>query len=155
MPIKVLFVCLGNICRSPMAEGVFQSLVKESGLEDKFIVDSAGTSSWHVGEKAHHGTRRVLAAHGVAYSGRSRQISARDKSDSWDYIVAMDQSNLREIRRNLGDHPELHLLLDFASHSGLRDVPDPYYNGKFEDVYALVEEGSKGLLAHIRRENGL
>ena len=155
MTVSVLFVCLGNICRSPMAEGVFRSMVENEGLDDKFVIDSAGTGSWHVGEQAHSGTRRVLANHGISYRGRSRQIDRNDKGSGWDYVIAMDQRNLRQLQQYLGDHPELHLLLDFSDQSRVRDVPDPYYDGNFEVVYALVEEGSIGLLAYIREKENI
>jgi protein-tyrosine phosphatase len=152
--VRVLFVCLGNICRSPMAEAVFQKLVDEAGLAKQIAVDSAGTGSWHVGEKAHRGTRQVLSQHGIGYNGRARQVRAQDM-DHQTYIVAMDQSNLDELKRRFGHHPRLYRLLDFASQSDVRDVPDPYYTGNFEYVYQLVSDGCRGLLATIRQQEGL
>ena len=152
MTVKVLFVCLGNICRSPMAEAVFTELVREAGLEDKFEIDSAGTGSWHVGEKAHRGTRQVLADHGIQYRGRSRQVGRGDLAKDWTYIIAMDQSNLHQLRHTFGDHPRMCRLLDFAPQSDIRDVPDPYFRGNFDDVYQLVEEGCRGLLGAIREQ---
>ena len=154
MAVKVLFVCLGNICRSPMAEAVFQKMVDEAGLSDRIIVDSVGTGSWHVGEKAHQGTRRVLAQHGIDYNGRARQVRSSD-IDQQTYVVAMDQSNLNDLQRNFGQHPRLYRLLDFASQNEVRDVPDPYYNDNFEYVYQLVADGCAGLLATIRAQEGL
>lgn len=153
--ITVLFVCLGNICRSPMAEGVFQAMVDDAGLSDEIRVDSAGTGAWHVGEKAHPGTRRVLAKHGVTYDGRARQVRASDLADQTAYIVAMDEENLSDLRRRYGSHPHLYRLLDFARNTTERDVPDPYYSGNFEVVYRLVEDGCAGLLDTIRREQGI
>jgi protein-tyrosine phosphatase len=138
-----------------MAEAVFRHQVQEAGLEEQFEIDSAGTSSWHVGEKAHRGTRRVLASHEISYDGRSRQITSADNEKDWNYIIAMDQSNMRELRRTFSDHPKLYLLLDFATQNDIRDVPDPYFNGNFESVYWLVEDGSRGLLAEIRRQEGI
>ncbi len=152
--IRVLFVCLGNICRSPMAEAVFQKLVDEAGLGQIISVDSAGTGSWHVGEKAHSGTRRILQQHGIPYDGRARQVRDADM-DIQTYIIAMDQSNLNDLRRRFGDHPRLYRLLDFATQTNVREVPDPYYTGNFEYVYRLVEDGCRGLLAHIRSADGI
>lgn len=152
--IHVNFICLGNICRSPMAEAVFQTLVVEAGLDGKITADSAGTGSWHVGEPAHQGTRRVLRRHGIDYSGRAREIARADMAPDH-YIVAMDASNVDELRRRFGDHPRLYRLLDFAGDLEERDVPDPYYSGNFDHVFRLVEAGSRGLLDHIREEHGL
>ncbi|MCB9419115.1 MAG: low molecular weight phosphotyrosine protein phosphatase [Ardenticatenaceae bacterium] len=154
MTVKVLFVCLGNICRSPMAEAVFQKMVDDAGLADKIAVDSAGTGSWHVGEKAHQGTRRVLAQHGIEYNGRARQVRHNDINPQT-YIIAMDQSNLNDLQRNFGQHPRFYRLLDFASQNDVQDVPDPYYSGNFEYVYQLVVDGCAGLLATIQQQEGL
>ena len=155
MRINVLFVCLGNICRSPMAEAIFQKLVDEAGLRDKFQVDSAGTGSWHVGEKAHPGTRAILAEHGIRYHGRSRQVTAKDLADPQTYIITMDQSNSNDLVRTFGNHPNLHRLLDFARETAVSDVPDPYYTNNFEYVYQLITDGCRGLLETIRQREGL
>lgn len=156
MPVRVLFVCLGNICRSPMAEGVFQRLVDQAGLSEEIKVDSAGTSSWHVGERAHRGTRKVLHQNGIDYNGRSRQVRQRD-FEEFDYILAMDDSNLANLRRMMPakSHVVVKRFLDFAKDVPTRDVPDPYYNDRFDEVYDLVVKGAEGLLAHIRDEEGL
>lgn len=154
MTVSVLFVCLGNICRSPMAEGVFQRMVEEAGLADQIMVDSAGTGSWHVGETAHRGTLQVLRKHGIAYNGRARQIRPHDVTPDT-YLIALDQSNLNDLRRMFGRHPRLYRLLDFASETDEQDVPDPYYSGNFDYVYQLVEDGSRGLLRTIQQNEGL
>jgi len=153
--IKVLFVCLGNICRSPMAETVFQNMVDNAGLSAEIAVDSAGTSSYHVGERAAAGTRNVLVYHGMENKGRSRQIMATDMADEKTYIIAMDAANIRDLRYRFGDHPRMSRLLTYTEQSRDYDVPDPYYEGNFEAVYHLVEDGCRGLLAAIREIEGL
>ncbi len=153
--VRVLFVCLGNICRSPMAEAIFSRMVADAGLSGRVQVDSAGTSAYHVGELAHPGTRRVLAHHGIQYSGRARQIAGPDAAGDPVYLIAMDSENVEELRRRFGDLPHVHRLLDFASHTPVRDVPDPYYSDNFDYVYRLVEDGCRGLLDTVRADNGL
>ncbi|MCW3060017.1 MAG: phosphotyrosine protein phosphatase [Capsulimonas sp.] len=152
--IRVLFVCLGNICRSPMAEAVFAHQVREAGLATEIEVDSAGTGDWHVGQPAHSGTRRILAKNAVEYNGRARQIARRDLSE-FDYIVTMDDQNLSNVSAMGEGRAKVVSFLSFASHMGLTEVPDPYYTGNFEETYELVTAASEGLLAHIREEHGL
>lgn len=159
MTVTVLFVCLGNICRSPMAEAVFQQMVNENGLQNQIKVDSAGTGSWHVGETAHAGTLQVLRKKGVPYNGRARQVRPQDLTAPHTYIIAMDQSNLTHLRRMNSTHPRLYRLLDFAAAATAQangyDVPDPYYSGNFDYVYQLVHESCANLLATIRQQEGL
>lgn len=157
--IKVLFVCLGNICRSPMADGILQHKIEQAGLSDKIMVDSAGTGSWHVGKQAHVGTRNVLAKHHIPYDGRARQFARRDLSD-FDYILAMDSSNLMNIRHYAGGEAdgEIALFLSYAKSAGTVDretVPDPYYDDRFDYVYELVDKGCDALLAHIREVHSM
>lgn len=154
MTIQVTFVCMGNICRSPMAEGVFRHLVEQAGLADQFAVDSCGTGGWHVGEKPHPGTRKVLRKHGIDYDGRARQLAATDLAHA-DYLIALDSENLHTLRRRGSTTAETSLLLDYADGIRKRDVPDPYYSGSFDHVYQLVEAGCQGLLQHIREKEGL
>ncbi|MFO7539287.1 MAG: low molecular weight protein-tyrosine-phosphatase [Chloroflexota bacterium] len=154
MRVNVVFVCLGNICRSPMAEAIFQQMVNEAGLADKINIDSAGTGSWHVGETAHRGTRDILAKYEIPYDGRSRQVNKADMAPNT-YVIAMDDSNMRDLKRQYGNHPRLYRLLDFAQETTERNVPDPYYTNNFEYVYELVSDGCEGLLNTIRDENDL
>lgn len=149
--IRVLFVCLGNICRSPMAEAVFRERVREAGLSDRFEIDSAGTGDWHAGKPAHAGTRGVLAKNGLQTDHRARVI-ARSDLDTFDHVVAMDGQNLRDIVALGSGRAVVSLFLDHAPGAEVRDVPDPYYTGKFDEVYTLVDAASIGLLAAIGRE---
>ncbi|MBZ0302197.1 MAG: low molecular weight phosphotyrosine protein phosphatase [Anaerolineae bacterium] len=172
--VKVLFVCLGNICRSPMAEAVLHHMIREAGLDDKIQVDSAGTEVWDPGEAAHPGTMQVLKAHHVPYVGRARQFDLSDL-DTFDYILAMDRENLTQIMRlvNRGersshdklnrfydapDRPEIALFLSYANRAGLverTEVSDPYYDGRFNNTYELVMAGCTALLAHLRKVHRL
>lgn len=155
MTVNVLFVCLGNICRSPTAHGVFETLVRRQGLADKILVDSAGTGEWHIG---HAPDRRTVAAaklRGYDLSQlRARQVSAED-FQRFHYILAMDNSNLNDLKslQPKGYAGELGLFLNFAR-LPTPEVPDPYYGDEdgFDHVLDLVEQGAEALLSHLRRD---
>lgn len=151
--VRVVFVCLGNICRSPMAEAVFRHLVGKAGLADRILVDSAGTGHWHVGERPHHGTLRELAQHGIDASGlTARQVIPADLRTA-DYVVAMDQENLLDLERIGPARGSLFLFMDLLPEEDRKDVPDPYYVGNFDEVYRLVEQGCDRLLQRILMES--
>lgn len=158
--IRVLFVCLGNICRSPLAEAVFRQVVAEAGLEDRFEIDSAGTAAYHIGEPPDPRSTEVAARRGVTVAGAARQIGTVDAT-RFDYLIAMDRDNLAEVRQVAAAAdaaPRIHLLRDFDPRAdGDADVPDPYYGGPrgFEDVHDLVERSCHALLDHLRQEHEL
>jgi len=148
---KVLFVCLGNICRSPLAEGVFQYLVDERSLSDKYRAHSAGTSNWHVGELADPRMRKTARSHNIELAGRARQFNVVD-FDHFDVIVAMDCRNredLLRLARSETDRQKVRIMRDYdVQADGDLDVPDPYYSGSlgFENVYHIIRRSSKSLL---------
>lgn len=152
---KVLFVCLGNICRSPTADGIFREVIKREKLEQKIIVDSAGTGDWHIGKAPDSRTIAAAKKRGYDLSVlRARQVITAD-FDEFDYVLAMDNANLRDLHSLRPTHftGHLGLFLDFGSRKTYREVPDPYYGGNdgFELVLDLVEEAAEGLLSHIRQ----
>ena len=150
--IRILFVCLGNICRSPMAEAVMRHLIRREGLEDSVTVDSAGTGSWHIGEPPHVGTRRALECRGIPWDGiRARRITAGDL-DAFDYVICMDTNNRRDVERFGRGRARVMTFMELVRDAQSPDVPDPYYTGNFEEVYELVEKGCEELLRRIREE---
>ncbi len=152
--VKVLFVCLGNICRSPTAEGVFRAMVEDAGLSDVISVDSAGTSGWHKGDPPDLRGQQAAAKRGYDLSAqRSRKVVAGD-FDVFDYIIGMDSRNFADLS-SMAPEPargKISMFLQFAPETGQREVPDPYYGGEdgFGEVLNLVEAASKGLLEDIR-----
>ncbi len=153
--VKVLFVCMGNICRSPMAEAVFRHLVIEAGLADQFEIDSAGTLGFHAGSRPHPGTQKVLRERGVPLGDHcAREVLASDLDD-YDYVLVMDRENLADLRALAPRSRKPQLFLDYAPHQPQREVPDPYYNGAFAATYDLVLAASRGLLNAICQAHGL
>jgi protein-tyrosine phosphatase len=153
---KVLFVCLGNICRSPAAEGVMWHLLSDSSLNGLVEVDSAGTSSVHAGERADARMRRHAEHRGIELKSISRGVDQRTDFDYFDYIIAMDSSNFRNLSAlcNDGNKHKIKMMSDFCSVSTKKDVPDPYYGGEqgFEIVLDMVTDGCQGLLSHLAKE---
>lgn len=148
--MRILMVCLGNICRSTMAEYVMRHLVRQTGMDEAIVVDSAATSRYQIGETPHHGTRRVLAAHRIPCGEhRARQMTKRDY-DRYDLIVGMDEENRSDILHIVGRDRQgkVHLLLDWSAHP--RNIADPWYTGYFNTTYADVLEGCETLLAYLQ-----
>lgn len=158
--VRVLMVCMGNICRSPMAEGVFRSLLDQAGLAEHVFVDSAGTHSYHVGAAPDRRGQDCARKHGYDLSGlRARRVEEADL-EAFDYILAMDQDNYRyllELCATPEHRQKVRLLLEFAPGLPEREVPDPYYGGLsgFDRVLRLIEEAAQGLLLHVRERHRL
>jgi protein-tyrosine phosphatase len=153
--VRILFVCMGNICRSPLAQGVFEDIARREGLEDEIFVDSAGTGNWHVGSPPDERAQRSASLRGLDLSAqRARQISRHD-CETFDYILTMDEDNYRMVSSLCRGSAVVRPFLDFATNSPEREVPDPYYGGPdgFEHVLDLVEEASDGLLEDIRERH--
>ena len=148
--IKILFVCHGNICRSPMAEFVMKDMVRKAGLEWKFEIASAATSTEEIGNPVYPPARRELAAHGISCKGKTaRQITRRDYAD-YDYLIAMEQYNLRNIHRIIPDDPEGKISLLMAHAGSGEDIEDPWYTGNFSKVYRQIECGCAALLEETK-----
>ena len=147
---KILFVCHGNICRSPMAEFIMKDMVKKAGHEDRFSIASAATSTEEIGNPVYPNARRKLAEHGIGCAGKtSRQLTAEDYQ-RYDLLIGMDRANLRNMRRICGGDPDgkLHLLLEYTGRAG--DVADPWYTRNFDEAWRDIEAGCRGLLDRLR-----
>ena len=149
---KILFVCLGNICRSPAAEGIFNQKIKERDLENFFVVDSAGTGSWHVGNLPDKRMRATALSRGIELTSRSRQIEENDLYE-FDHILVMDNDNLYSVKSLIKDHnnpinSKIKLILSYSKNSQLEEVPDPYYGGQngFDKVIDLLDDAMDGLI---------
>lgn len=150
--IRVLFVCLGNICRSPTAEGVFRQQVRALGLDDRVEIDSCGTGGWHIGEPPDARAQQAAKQRGIDISGlRGRQLCQEDFT-RFDVVLAMDHDNLAELERRMpaDSQASIGLLMEWAGEPGAA-VPDPYYEGGFDRVYAMIERASQALAAELEQ----
>ncbi len=154
---SVLFVCMGNICRSPTAEGVFRHVVKQHNMQDIIAIDSAGTHAYHVGEPPDRRAQATAKTRGLDLSGQRARKVERVDFDRFDYVIAMDRSNYDDLKGLKGDKQkaQLHLFMDFARDWENSEVPDPYYGGSngFEQVFDMVQSASEGLLDHIVKQS--
>ena len=143
---KIMFVCHGNICRSPMAEFVFKKMVADAGLSAEFIIASSATSTEEIGNDIHYGTRKMLDKYGIPYKRREAVQITRSDYDKYNFFIGMDSANIRNLGRIFGADPEnkIKKLLDYTSHPG--DVADPWYTGNFEETYRDVTDGCRALL---------
>lgn len=153
MQLNILFVCLGNICRSPMAEGIFRHMVETEALSECFKIDSAGTAGYHVGAPPDPRMRDVAMSHGVKLTSSARQFLPEDH-EYFDYIVAMDHHNLEDIEMAGAGKAQVRLMRDYDPSPGDGNVPDPYYGGVegFENVYQILERSNKSFLTELRRK---
>lgn len=149
MKYKILFVCHGNICRSPMAEFVMKHLVEERGLQERFEIASAATSTEEIGNPVYPPARRKLAEHGIGCQGKTARQMTMEDYRYYDLIIVMDRSNVRNLRRLLGEDTEgkVHLLMDYTTRPG--EVADPWYTGNFDATWRDVVEGCEGLLEYL------
>lgn len=147
--IRLLFVCHGNICRSPMAEFVMKDMVNRAGLADRYAIESAATSTEELGNPVYPPARRKLSEHGISCAGKTARQMRREDYDRFDLLIGMDRFNLQNMRRICGGDPDgkLRLLLDFTDQPG--EVDDPWYSGDFEATWRDVTNGCRGILRHF------
>ncbi|MCZ6835183.1 MAG: low molecular weight phosphotyrosine protein phosphatase [Planctomycetota bacterium] len=147
---RVLFVCMGNICRSPLAEGVFLHKINQRGIADRFLVDSCGTGGWHAGERPDHRVLDLAKQRGIRLPSRARQIRDDDFTN-FDHLLCMDEDNLALLIQQGGSNSKIRLLLDFDPQTQVREVPDPYYGGEdgFEEIYHLIDSATEALLVEL------
>lgn len=153
--IKVLFVCHGNICRSPMAEFVFKDMVKKEGLEKEFLIASAATSTEEIGNGVHYGTKQKLALYNISCAGKKAVQMKKVDYEKYDYLLGMDNANIRNMNRiaNSDNEHKIKRLLDYSN--APRDIADPWYTGNFDETYDDVVEGCTALLTYIKEKHNL
>ena len=153
--IKVLFVCLGNICRSPMAEYLLKDIVKKEGIEEKFYIDSAATSTEEIGNAMHDGTKNKLKQMKIEYGNHiARKITKQDY-EKFDYIIGMEETNIINIKRMIGEDKEnkIFKLLDFSNNP--RNIADPWYTGNFDKTYEDILEGLEGFMKYLKERHSI
>ncbi|SDI30689.1 low molecular weight protein-tyrosine-phosphatase [Natribacillus halophilus] len=152
--VNILFVCLGNICRSPMAEAILRQKVSASGLEEQIHIESAGTGHWHVGNPPHEGTLDILAENDIDSSGMKARQVIEDDLEQFDIVVAMDAENLGHLHtlKKPDQEVEITRLLDYAEDADENDVPDPFFTGNFDEVYAMIDSACNTLLEEVKEE---
>lgn len=155
--VNVLFVCLGNICRSPMAEAVFSDLAEKKGLEKEFRVDSAGIGDWHAGDLPHPGTRRILEDNQIIHRGITARQVRKEDWNRFDYLIAMDEQTMEDLQRwqNTGGSPFIARLMEYKQGAESLDIPDPYFTGDFHQTYEMVREGCQYLLKELIEKHNL
>ena len=152
--LSIMFVCHGNICRSPMAEFVMKDIVRKTGLESEILVESAATSTEEIGNDIHRGTRQKLTKENIPFTQRSARQITSDDYQKFDYLIGMDDENIFNMRRRWNNDPEnkIFLLLEFARKT--REITDPWYTGNFENTYSDIVEGCNGLMKDILKRLG-
>ena len=157
-PVSIMFVCMGNICRSPLAHGIFENLIREADMEHHFEIVSSGTGAWHVGERPDSRMRRTAWEHGISLDHlRAQQFRSTDLG-SYDHIYVMDRQNLRAVLRHDKRGRYRSKVELFRAHDPIPDsmeLPDPYYNGRFDEVYEIVDRTCRALLRRLMREHRL